>query len=234
MPGKIAHTKRLLYSFSGHTPHYIFNIYPMNSSIKFFLIAVLFSPIIFAQTKKVENDKLTIKYLNTREVSKTFHLNSSTRIKSDQFYKIKVSCKLRSKEKGLIDINKFSLIDKANKIRYRPTDISFQAVVGYMAYWKLLKEDTEQGGALKDMMGVAYDPENIDSFNDFDIENYSNIELPVNLGTKKNPILRTIYFQNHKVKNFRALFFFPILNKTEKEPEFEILYGNEIISQIEH
>ena len=205
----------------------------MIRTINLLLIALFISQILSAQTKKVENNKVEIDYIDTEEVSNTFNLNSSTRIKSNDFQKIKIKCKLNTDERYILDINKFSLVDRANKIRYRPTDISYQPVVGYMAYEKILMEDIEVNEYFKGLMGVSYDPNYKDKFYDFSLENYFNFELPVNFGTAKKPILRKIYFRNHKFKKFKALLFFPLLTNTDKNPNLELVYGDKLISEIQ-
>lgn len=205
----------------------------MPQKVNLFIIVMLITPILSAQTIQVENDEVEIEYIDTEEVSKTFHLNSSSKIKSDKIKKIKVKCKLKSDERYVLDINKFSLIDRANKIRYRPTDISYQPVMGYMAYIKLVKEDIKINDHFKGAMGVRYEPDDEDKFYDFNIKNYMNFEMPVNFGTSKKPILRQVYFQNHKFKKFKALLFFPLIIQTENSPDLELVYGNEMISEIE-
>ena len=194
---------------------------------------MLITPLLSAQTRKVENNIVEIEYIDTEEVSKTFHLNSSSKIKSDNVKKIKVKCKLQSDERYVLDVNKFSLIDRANKIRYRPTDISYQPVMGYMSYVKMLKKDIELNKHFKSSMGVRYDSDYEDKFYDFNIENYLNFALPVNFGTSKKPVLREIYFLNHKFKKFKALLFFPILTQTKNNPDLELVYGNDLISEID-
>jgi hypothetical protein len=187
----------------------------------------------YSQVKELENGNLIIEYISVDKVSNTFHLNSSSKLKSDKYQKIKVKGKLKILNKEKIDINKISLIDHKNKLRYRPTDISYQPVLGYMVYQKILKEDIKRWNeGFKNQMGFAFSPEVNDGFLDYNLESYTNIELPINFGTKNKPILRYIYFGTHKFKSFKILFFFPIIKDCENGV-FELYYGDEKISSVE-
>lgn len=179
-----------------------------------------------------ENNTIKIEYLSSKKVSNRLHLNSSTRISSKEIQKISIKCKFKSLNKERIDINKISLLDIKNKIRYRPTDISYQPIFGYMGYGKLMKVDLKKKGLIGyHNLGAYYKPEIKDTFEDYEFKGYTNFALSYNFWTEKKPLIGKVYFAPHKFKKFKSLIFFPILNKVEN-PEFELYYGNERISKI--
>jgi len=179
-----------------------------------------------------ENGNLSIEYQKAKKVSKTFNLNSSSKLKSDNFTKISVKCKIQSLNKEDIDINKFSLVDHKNKLRYRPMDISFQPVMGYLAYGKLLKAELKLGSMYMHQAGIAYEPEIKDSYIEYSLEEYTDVEVPFNFGTEKNPKNSIVYFKPNNFHKFKSLFFFPIM-KSAKNPELELYYGNEKVEKVE-
>jgi hypothetical protein len=204
-------------------------------------IALIFTTtlFIFGQVKNrdlsgsnaIEKDSLTIEFLKAKKVSSTFNLNSSSKLKSKLLKKISIKCKIESLNKTEVDINKFSLVDHKNKLRYRPMDISYQPAMGYMAYLKLLKTDLDLGDYYKMQAGIAYVPEIEDSFDKYIFDGYTTVELPANLGTKKHPKTAVIYFKPHKFNKFKTLFFFAI-QKDAENPDLKLHYGDEIIAQI--
>ncbi|MEL0454735.1 hypothetical protein WJN01_00745 [Flavobacteriaceae bacterium SZ-1-7] len=194
-------------------------------------ILTLLTILSFGQEKKVENGMLYIEFLKAKKVSNTFNLNSSSKVKSNELKKISVKCKIESLNKVDVDINKFSLIDNKNKLRYRPIDVSFQPSTGYIAYKKLLKTDIKLGSMYMHQANIAYKPEIKDSYTDYYFEGYTNIEIPSDFGTNKKPKKTVIYFQSHGFHDFKSLFFFAILNSAEN-PDLELYYGNEKISKV--
>ena len=111
--------------------------------MKLSLIIFLFTSIPLFSQLLIEDKQLEFEYLSSRTVSKSFNLNSSSKSNSDELYKIEVKFKLKSLDKKEIDINKFSLVDMTNKLRFRPSDISYATLGLYMGYVYLLKDDIE-------------------------------------------------------------------------------------------
>ncbi|MFH4965445.1 hypothetical protein V8G69_10610 [Gaetbulibacter sp. M235] len=123
-------------------------------------------------------------------------------------------------------------MDTVNKIRYRPTDVSFQPVAGYMSYGKLLKSDIKKKGLVGYYrLGAVYDPEIRDTFEDYEFDGYKDFSMCFNFWTKKDPLLSYIYFQPHKFKQFKALLFFPLLVEANN-PELVLYYGYENIAEV--
>lgn len=186
----------------------------------------------FCQEVKVANGNLSVDFKTSKKVSNTLNLNSTSKIKSKELQKISVKCKVESLNKEVVDINKFSLVDHKNKLRYRPTDISFQPVMGYLVYEKLFKEDVNYGNMAKHQAGIQYKPEIKDSYNDYAITDYVDVQIPmtfaVGFGKQKTSI---VYFEPHNYRNFQALFFFAIVEDA-KNPDLVFYYGNEKITSI--
>jgi len=197
-------------------------------NILILITLITFSTISYTQEKNYENGELSIKFISSRKVSKTFNMNSSSKIKSKDLDKVLIKCKLKVIKDKKIDLNKFSLVDNKNKLRYRPTDISTQTV-GQINISKLLKTDVELGGMYKLQAGLYYRPEVIDSFTNYNIEGYTNCEMFFSFGRKKKNY--TIYFQPVEF-NFRAHFFFAILEKSNNS-DLELFYGDKKVTDIE-
>lgn len=189
---------------------------------------ILIFKITFCQNE-YNNGEIKIKYIKSKKVSLNFNLTSYTKYKGANLEKIRVTCKFKSLTRKRVDINKISLIDKKNKIRYRPSDITFQPFTAYEEYTKLLKEDVK----IKGVYAYAfYKPEIKDSFEGYLIDGYSIFELQYEFGSKKNPITSYIYFEKHQFLKFKAFIFFPLKENAEN-PELELYYGNDKISEIE-
>lgn len=193
------------------------------------IFIIAFSIVALGQELKVENGNLSIKFLKAKKVSNTLNLNSTSRIKSKELKKVLIKCKLKSLDKNAKDLNKFSLVDHKNKLRYRPTDISTQTV-GQINITKLLKTDVKLGGMYKLQAGILYEPEIEDTFTNYDINGYTNVEIPYTFNKRKNK-KGIVYFQPVRY-NFKAHFFFAILTKSENS-ELELYYGSEKIYKIE-
>ncbi|RED48812.1 hypothetical protein [Seonamhaeicola aphaedonensis] len=202
---------------------------------KYFIILIALAihfPIALFSQETFNDGIISIEYFETEQVSNKLNLNSSTKIRGEGVQKISVKCKIKSLNKQRIDINKFSLVDTINKLRYRPTDVSYQPVAGYMVYGKLLKSDIKKKGLVGHYsLGASYKPEVKDSFLDYNIEGYTNIEPTFNFWTDKDPLLSKIYFKPHKFKKFKALFFFAII-KDAPIPNLALYYGDNKVTDI--
>ena len=197
----------------------------MKSNLLFVLLVLSLN--IFGQ-KEYNDGEIEIKYMGSKKVSPNFHLSSLTYYEGESIEKIKIVCKIKSLNRRWVDINKISLVDKENKIRYRPSDISFS----YGYYKKLLKEDLNIKGLFGNYEADAfYKPEIKDTFEDYIFDGYTNYDFPYNFGSKKKPQVAYVYFESHQFLKFKALIFFPIM-KSAENPSFELYYENEKISNV--
>lgn len=200
-------------------------------TIVLYLLCISVSFAGISQEMVFEKDEVSVKFIKAKKSANTFNLVSTSRITGNGLQKVMIKCKIKSmaKEK-YIDFNKFSLVDHHNKLRYRPTDISSQIVAQYNIK-KLLKSDVDLPGYYT-FGNFSYQPEIRDTFTDFDINGYTNIEIPYvfRKGSKKQKKF-TIYF-HPSIYNIKAHFFFAIIEKAEN-PDFEFYYGNEKITDVE-
>ncbi|WJJ96585.1 hypothetical protein [Algibacter luteus] len=198
----------------------------------FNLITLLFSSILFSQV--TTNDNFQIKFQKARQVDNSSIMQSSQlKIKSSDLIKTMVKIKIKSKEKDRLNLSAFSLRDINNKIRYRLADYKgYAGVVGFPEYVPYLKTKLfdKKGKELRNV--PEFDPEQKDLFNDFNVEDYQNFEVPVNFGNEQYPNLSIVYFGTTTYKNFTAELFFGILVEN-KDADYVLYYKNEKISKIE-
>jgi len=80
--------------------------------------------------------------------------------------------------------------------------------LGYLVFGKLFKDDINYGNMAKYQAGIDYKPEIKDTYSDYSIENYTDIEIPmvfaVGFGKKEKSI---IYFKPNNYNKFNADFF---------------------------
>ncbi|MBS7254365.1 hypothetical protein [Flavobacterium branchiicola] len=120
---------------------------------------------------------------------------------------IMVKCKVKSIEGNHARISAFSLVDTINKIRYRVGDyLGYAGVVGNPERNYFRKTKSENKNYSSNL--PQYNPMEIDQFPKFNLEGYSNSEMPVEFGTKKNPDSSIVYFGQTNYKNFKAELFF--------------------------
>ncbi len=178
----------------------------------------------------------SIEFKKAREVSTSFNLNSTTRSRDDRLAKIMVKCKVKALDKKPVDSNGFSLVDTVNKLRYR-----FVEYGGYLPITifvpnertnrvlkeKILNENGEEYKSIPD-----YDPDVYDSFEDYSISGYKNVEIPINFGNKRNPRKSVTYYTPTPFKKFTATMYFLVI-MDQKEPNFELYYHDQKIDNFE-
>jgi len=158
-----------------------------------------------------------------------------------------IKCLITSPSKNPLDVNSFSLLDTANKKRYRLVGYSAfkgTSTVGFGATFEsYLKEEflNKRGKQYREL--PKYDPSVKDSFGDFDFEGYENVEIPIEFDIYYDKL--NAYFANGKFtsvvyypptskwKKFLSFLRFPLL-QSENNPVFELYYGNKLISKIDY
>lgn len=207
----------------------------------FFIIHMQFS---FAQ-EVIINDSLSIEFLKTKKTSKNFNTRSNVKVKGNEVKRILTRCKVKALYDQPVDINAFSLVDTINKLRYRINEyIGYQAVSvmgsGYTSKMYLKKNLKNKKG--KPYKGIPeYDASIKDSFEDFSIDGYTNVEVPIRFGTnrslagefsgKKKEIISTVYYSPTQLDQFTAEIYF-IVHNSFPETHLELYYGNQLISEI--
>lgn len=199
---------------------------------KFILILNIFFGInSFAQTQ-VDNGNISMDLYVIKKVSAIGNLISTTKLKSEEYIKIILKCKVQVKE-GLFDFNKLSLVDKNNKLRYRTIEVHTKRFVdGLQQPTLLVKRDISKDDKKgRFPWGIEYNPSIIDNFDKFSIIGFENIELPLNFGSQSNPIISNYYFTPTKITEFKNYIYFSILAISEKS-SLELYYGNEKIDDV--
>jgi hypothetical protein len=154
------------------------------------------------------------------------------KVKSNKLKKVLIKTKIKSKSNEKTKLSAFSLIDNKNKIRYRLADYKgYTGIIGYPELIPFRKSVIYNKKGKLINYGPPINKSEKDYFNKFDIEGYKNLEIPVNFGTKKNPILSLLYFGETQYKNFTAELYFTILVEY-KGSDYSLYYKDEKISDV--
>lgn len=209
---------------------------------KLLLIILIISQVTFSQKKILSNGQ-------SIEIRKT--KMGEGNIKSPSNEKVKVliiKFLISSLNKNPVDINAFSLLDVENKIRYRL--IRYQShkgksIVGFKhSDESYLKTEILNNKGKPYKLLPKYDPNIKDSFGNFNIEGFTNCEIPLNFGinkkystnelfSKKRYLKSVVYFPESKWKMFNGQFQFPVIFKSKK-PKLELYYKKKMISKISY
>lgn len=138
-----------------------------------------------------------------------------------------VKCKIKSLDTNFTEISAFSLLDTVNKIRYRVGDyLGYAAIIGNPEVNPYRK--TESKSKRYPYGYPKYNTNVIDQFDEFNVEGYTNFEIPIEFGTSKNQDKSVIYFGKTAYRKFRAELFFITLRQL-KGTIFELHYKNQKI-----
>lgn len=154
------------------------------------------------------------------------------RVTSDKLRKVMIKTKISSNPNNKTKLSAFSLLDTKNKIRYRLAD--YKGYAGFIGYPELNPYRKTELFDEKEMplkYGPPFDKSEKDYFNDYDLEGFTNFELKINFGTKKNPKLSVVYFGETSYKKFTAELFFAILVENSNL-NYELYYKDEKIEDI--
>ncbi|QBZ98273.1 hypothetical protein [Flavobacterium sangjuense] len=196
------------------------------------LLFILFALNINAQTKD-EDIKIRIVKAKLVDNVSVFGMRD-LKVKNDELKKVMVKAKILSTPDNRAKLSGFSLIDNVNKIRYRLADykgyLGVIDVAEFIPYTKF--ELFNEKGKKMDWEGLPeYNPAVKDYFDQFDKEGYTNVEIPVNFGTKEKPNLSIIYFGETEHEDFTAELFFVVFEKY-KDLDYELYYMDKKISDI--
>jgi len=191
----------------------------------FYLILLLIATKSFCQTIISKNDNIEIEFHKAKKTIKAFSA-SSIWISTKEFKQVYVRVKMISLDKKkYFNINKFSLIDIKNKIRYRPIDIFSQFLTDWQGIPRLTKKKVKN----KRSNPYWYDPSVEDSFLKYNFEEYTNCNFPINFGRKTENDYHTIYFRPKKFKTKFIMLFFPYPREVR---EGVIYYGHQKLAEI--
>lgn len=195
------------------------------------LIAFLMSSICYSQT--ITEDKIEIRIKKSKLVDNVSVFGiRQLKVTSVKFRKVMIKTKIKSTPNEKTKLSAFSLLDTKNKIRYRLADYKgYTGVVGFPELTPFLKTELFDKKGKPIQYGPTFNVLEKDYFNDYDIDGYTNFEMPINFGTKKDPKLSIIYFGETFFKRFTAELFFAILVENTNL-DYELLYKNEKIGDI--
>lgn len=189
------------------------------------------SSICYSQT--ITEDKIEIRIKKSKLVDNVSVFGiRQLKVTSVKFRKVMIKTKIKSTPNEKTKLSAFSLLDTKNKIRYRLADYKgYTGVVGFPELTPFLKTELFDKKGKPIQYGPTFNVLEKDYFNDYDIDGYTNFEMPINFGTKKDPKLSIIYFGETFFKRFTAELFFAILVENTNL-DYELLYKNEKIGDI--
>ncbi len=197
----------------------------------FQILILLITLTTFSQTKTKDDIQIEIK--NSKLVDNASSIGiRQLKVTSDKLRKVMIKTKIKSPRDNKTKLSAFSLLDTINKIRYRLADYKgYTGIIGFPELIPFRKTELYDKKGKPINYGPPFDKSEKDFFNDYDIEGYTNVELPVELGTKKNPKSSVLYFGETIYKKFTAELFFTILVENTIF-DYELYYKDEKIADI--
>jgi hypothetical protein len=183
--------------------------------------------VVSAQTVAVDNTfsidfKKAIKNSRHFEVhTSSYFVQANTNQKKIQ---IRFKIKSLSRKKEIFDPNKFYLVLETSKKRVRPIDMKHNFAMGsYLGFERLVNEKPIK----KKKQWYSYSPEIKDTFFDFKMVGFTDVDNCINFGTKRKPRNKAIYFNHKKLKSNVVDVYF-IVSKTINKGK--IYYGNTLVA----
>ena len=188
----------------------------------FFLLS---AQICFSQNKIIV-DSISIEMEKAKEPSGFSNVMlRSVRFDETKLKFIMVKCQIKSIGKNRAEISAFSLLDTANKVRYRVGDyVGYAGIIGSPEVNSYRKEKPINSKKYSYHL-PQYDSSVADVFDQFSLEQYNDFGVPIEFGSEKNPDKSLVYFGKTTYKNFRAELFFIIMREL-KNSVFELYYKN--------
>lgn len=153
-------------------------------------------------------------------------------VKSDKLRKAMIKTKIKSDPANKIKLSAFSLLDTKNKIRYRLADYKgYKGIVGFPELIPYRKTELYDKKGKPIQYGPPFDESEKDYFYDYDIEGYTNFEIPVNFGTARNPKTSILYFGETSYEKFTAELYFALLVQYT-DLDYELYYQDQKIADI--
>jgi len=177
--------------------------------IYIYTIFLLLSAFGFSQSIKVD-DKFELEVKRVDHRSRLFQVHFKSyyiRVPKDtKKIQFRIKAKTLTNKKESFDPNKLFVLLNDKKVRLRAFDGDFAKLVDVQT----------------DSYDYSYKPEIADTFKDFQIEGYSDVESCIDFGTKKKPDVKPIYFNHIEIKSgsFNIYFAMP-----KDQSKFELYYG---------
>ncbi|SRX73604.1 hypothetical protein [Aequorivita antarctica] len=181
------------------------------------LIAILFtfnSILSYGQSTKVDNTfQLEVKKVDQRSRLFQMHFKGYyIRIPEDsKKIQFKLKAKSLTNEKETFNPNNLYVVLRDKNLRLRPFDGDFIQLVD-------VKPDDKTP-----YYGYHYNPEVTDTFKDYQMEGFKDVETCIDYGTNKKPHIKPIYFNTRefKTETFNLYFAMP-----KDQISGELYYGN--------
>lgn len=129
--------------------------------------------------------------------SSNYHIsNYSAGVKK---VRIRISVKSKNEKLKKFDANKLYLVSNELKHRYRPIDLQYQHFINtYTGLDRLTSDSTLASGNtdwVTPVNYIRYDPQITDTFKDYIIPGYEDIEIEVNYGSSGKPHMVVVYYE---------------------------------------
>jgi len=184
--------------------------------MKTYLYSILFllSTFCYSQTVQVDDlFELEVKKVDQRSRLFQVHFKSYyiTIPKDSKKIQFRIKAKSLSNKKESFDPNKLFVLLNDKKVRLRPFDGDFIKLVD-------VKPDEKNRAD-----SYEYKPEIIDTFKDYQIDGFTDIECCLDFGTKKKPHVKPIYFDHREIKSNSFSIYFAMPKNQSKGI---LYYGN--------
>jgi hypothetical protein len=151
-----------------------------------------------------------------------------------------IMCKIAKNKDEDIDVNKFSIVDHQNKLRYRMIDCiplvyTASGIDGGKRYvteiaWENKEHNVYNLRPTRER--IFYNPEVHDSFEDYNLEGYQNVLHETNFGSKRKAVKAEIYYSPITYKNKMKVYFRFAVKRHHKNQLFDLYYGDEKVFEI--
>lgn len=144
--------------------------------------------------------------------------------------KIQIRFKIKSTTKKKIDFdpNKFFLISDTYKTRTRPVDMKHNHAMGtFLGFRRLINESQLDP---KKHYAYSYDPSVKDTFLEFKMDGYEDIDNCINFGTNNKPRNKSVYFEHKDIKSNTVDVYFIVPKEFQKG---KIYYGNTQLAEFD-
>ncbi|MGJ8549597.1 hypothetical protein [Winogradskyella wichelsiae] len=198
----------------------------MKNTIYILLILLSFKGI---SQDTISDDKFKFEFKKAIKNSRHFEVHNSGYFvqanKNQKKIQVRFKIKSKSKKKEYFDPNKFYLVSDEYKKRLRPVDIKHNHAMGtFLGFRRLIDEKPKD----KKTYWYSYKPSIRDSFLDYKIDSYEDVDNCINFGTKRKPRNKSIYFDYKKIKSNTVDIYF-IVPKNFKMGK--IYFGNELLKE---
>jgi hypothetical protein len=193
------------------------------------MIFILLPFRVFSQFNVDNNDKFKLVFKNSTTIlnfgeikNSSYHI--STYAPELKKVRVRILAESYSKSNETFDPNKLYLISNELKLRIRPIDVQYRYFINsYFGAKRLTADSTVSDGTaeiwLADVDYIRYDPKIKDTFKDYTIPGYQDLEVKVDYGSRKKPQPIVAYFEHIEIISYTIDIYF-IVPKSLKNGEF--------------